>query len=52
MNSPILLTLVLPLLPVLWMAQNAVMAHATMCYGTTLQTAGVSLQCLNLVVKV
>ena len=52
MNSAIPLTLELTLLLVLWMEQNAVMAHATMSYRTILPTAGVSLQCLSSVVKV
>ena len=47
MNSRTLLTLVLTLLPVLWMGLNAVMEHVR----ATLQTAGVSLECLDSVVK-
>ena len=51
MNSPILVTLVLSILPVLWMGQSAVVVYATMSYRATLKTADVSRQCLNSVVK-
>jgi len=50
-NWPMPQTLVLSILPVLWTVQTAVMEHATMSYRTTLQTADVSLQCLNSAVK-
>ena len=52
MNSPTPLTVVLTLLPVLWVGENAVMAHASMSYGAMLQMKGVSLQYLNSVVTV
>ena len=51
MNSLTLLTVVLTLLPVLWMGENAVMAHAAMSYTTTLQTEGVSRQYPNPVIN-
>ena len=46
------LPLILWTLPVFWMGQNAVMTYASMSYRATVQTAGVSLQCPNSVVKV
>ena len=52
MNSPTPLTVVIPLLPVLRMGENAVMAHASMSYGAMLQVEGVSLQYLISVVTV
>ena len=51
MNSSIPLPLILSILPVLWMGQSAVMAYAAMSYRAILQTADVSLQCPNSVVK-
>jgi len=51
MNFPITLPLVVSLLLVLWMGQNILMADSAMSYRTTLQTAAVSLQSLNSVVK-
>ena len=52
MNSLILVTQVLSILPVLLMGQHAVMVHVAMSYRPILQTADVSLQCLSSVVKV
>ena len=52
MNFSIPLTLVLPLLSASWTVQNAAMAYAAMSCKTILQTVDVSLQCLNLVVKI
>ena len=52
MKSSTLLPLVLSILPVSWMGQNAVMVYAAMSYRAMLWIAGVSLQCLSSVVKV
>ena len=53
MNSLTPLTVVIQLLPVLWMVGgNAVIVHVVMSYGAMSQMEGVSLQCLNSVVKV
>ena len=52
MNSLTPLTVVLTLLPVLWMVGNAVIVHVVMSYRAMSQIEGVSLQCLSLVVTV